>query len=137
MSPKHVVVIGGGVVGISCALSLQADGHAVTVLEPGPIGEGASWASCGCIAVGEIVPLSQPGMLMKVPGWLVDPEAPLALRPTSALRLLPWFARFTANARPGKMKAIAADLASLTFGATEEFRSQLARHGISDRKSVV
>ena len=60
----RVVVIGGGIVGISCALTLQSQGHEVTVVEPGPVGEGASWASCGCIAVGEIVPLSQPGMLM-------------------------------------------------------------------------
>ncbi len=124
-----VVVVGGGVVGISCALALQADGHAVSVVEPGPVGEGASWASCGCIAIGEIVPLSQPGMLMKVPGWLLDPEAPLALRPSSALRVLPWFARFTANARRARMRAIAADLARLTFAATDDFKAQLADIG--------
>ncbi|MGB0968296.1 MAG: FAD-dependent oxidoreductase, partial [Halocynthiibacter sp.] len=80
---KKIAVAGGGVVGMSCALSLQAAGHDVTVIDPGPIGEGASWASCGCIAVGEIVPLSQPGMLMKVPGWLINPKAPLSLRPSS------------------------------------------------------
>ncbi|WP_421702961.1 NAD(P)/FAD-dependent oxidoreductase [Aliiroseovarius sp.] len=125
----QVVVIGGGVVGISCALSLQADGQEVTVVEPGPVGEGASWASCGCIAVGEIVPLSQPGMLMKVPGWLLHPKAPLSLRPTSLPGLLPWFARFTANARPSKMRAIAADLARLTFAATGDFKAQLVDIG--------
>ncbi|MEX0284140.1 MAG: NAD(P)/FAD-dependent oxidoreductase [Paracoccaceae bacterium] len=124
-----VVVVGGGVVGASCALALQADGHTVTMLEPGPIGEGASWASCGCIAVGEVVPLSQPGMLLQVPGWLLDPEAPLSLRPASALRLLPWFARFTANARPSRMRAIASDLARLTFLATDDFKAQLADIG--------
>ncbi len=126
---SQVVVIGGGIVGISCALALQAQGQQVTVVEPGPVGEGASWASCGCIAVGEIVPLSQPGMLMKVPGWLLDAQAPLSLRPASALRLMPWFARFTANARRSKMRAIAADLARLTFAATEDFKAQLADIG--------
>ncbi|MEW2915126.1 FAD-binding oxidoreductase [Leisingera sp. JC11] len=126
---KRVVIAGGGVAGISCALALQADGHSVTVLEPGPVGEGASWASCGCIAVGEIVPLSQPGMLMKVPGWLLDPEAPLSLRPASALRLLPWFTRFTANSLPSRMRAIAADLARLTFAATADFKAQLTDIG--------
>ncbi len=125
----RVVVIGGGIVGISCALGLQSQGHEVTVVEPGPVGEGASWASCGCIAVGEIVPLSQPGMLMKVPGWLLDSEAPLSLRPASALTLLPWFARFAANARRSKMRAIASDLARLTFAATADFKAQLADVG--------
>ncbi|MCP5086125.1 MAG: FAD-binding oxidoreductase [Rhodobacteraceae bacterium] len=126
---KQVVVIGGGVIGISCALAAQAEGHRVTVLEPGPVGEGASWASCGCIAVGEIVPLSQPGMLMKVPGWLLNPEAPLSLRPTALPGLLPWFARFTANARPSRMRAIAQDLAALTFSATADSKAQIADIG--------
>ncbi|WP_299669307.1 FAD-binding oxidoreductase [uncultured Ruegeria sp.] len=129
---SRVVVIGGGIVGVSCALTLQSKGHDVTVVEPGPVGEGASWASCGCIAVGEIVPLSQPGMLMKVPGWLLDAEAPLSLRPTSALKLLPWFTRFTANARPSKMRTIAADLARLTFVATADFKAQLVDIGHPD-----
>ena len=43
----HVLIIGSGVVGISIGLELRAEGHAVTVLEPGPVGEGASRASCG------------------------------------------------------------------------------------------
>ncbi len=129
---KHIVVTGGGVVGMSCALSLLADGHRVTVVDPGPVGAGASWASCGCIAVGEIVPLSQPGMMMKVPGWLLDSEAPLSLRPSSALRLLPWFSRFTANSLPSRMRAIAADLAQLTFAATADFKAQLNEIGAPD-----
>lgn len=129
---KHVVVIGGGVVGISCALSLLDDGHDVTVLDPGAVGEGASWASCGCIAVGEVVPLSQPGMLTKVPGWLIDPDSPLSLRPSSALKLLPWFARFTANSRPSKMREIAVDLAKLNFAATDDFKAQMVTYGVQD-----
>jgi len=128
----QIAVIGGGVVGFSCALALQADGHEVSVIEPGPVGEGASWASCGCIAVGEIVPLSQPGMLMKVPGLLLRPEAPLTLRPSSALRVLPWFLRFVANAKPSRLRAIAEDLARLTFAATEDFRAQIADIGRPD-----
>lgn len=124
-----VAVVGGGVVGISCALALQADGHTVTVIEPGPVGEGASWASCGCIAVGEIVPLSQPGMLAKVPGWLLDPKGPLSLRASSAVRMMPWFMRFALNARPGPMRAIAADLARLTFAATDDFKAQIVDIG--------
>lgn len=128
----RVVVIGGGVVGISCALSLLEDGHDVTVLDPGPVGEGASAASCGCIAVGEIVPLSQPGILRKVPGWLLNPEGPLAMRPGTALQMLPWFLKFIRNATPARMRAISSDLAGLTFAATDDFKAQLSRYGIKD-----
>lgn len=129
---SHHVVIGGGIVGISVALALQKDGHSVTVLDPGAVGEGASWASCGCIAVGEIVPLSQPGLLRRVPGWLMDAEAPLSIRPSSFLPMLPWFLRFAANARPSRMRAIAGDLATLTFRATDDFKAQLSEYDMAD-----
>lgn len=129
---KKIVVLGGGIVGISTALALQADHHHVTIIEPGRIGEGASWASCGCIAIGEIIPLSQPGLLWKVPGLLLDPEAPLALRPATALRMLPWFLRFVAHATEPRMRAIAADLAQLTFQATADFKTQMAEYGVKD-----
>jgi D-amino-acid dehydrogenase len=82
--------------------------------------------------VGEIIPLSQPGILAKVPGWLLNPEGPLAVRPATALQMLPWFLRFLSNARTSRMRAIAADLAQLTFAATEDFRAQLARYDVRD-----
>ena len=68
-------------------------------------------------------------MLLKVPGLLMNPKAPLTLRPGSAFRLAPWFARFVANARPDQMRSIATDLARLTFLATEDFKAQLADIG--------
>lgn len=126
---KRIVVIGGGIVGMSCALAVQQDGHQVTVLDPGPLGHGASWASCGCIAGGEVVPLSQPKMLLQVPGWLLNPEGPLAIRPRSFLGLLPWFTRFALNSLPTRMKSIAADLATLTFDAEEDFKKLLVDIG--------
>ena len=129
---SRIVVIGGGVVGISCALALQEDGHSVTVLDPGPVGAGASAASCGCIAAGEVVPLSEPGTLWKVPGWLLNPDGPLAIRPASALQMLPWFMRFLGNATPNRTRAIAKDMAQLTFAATEDFQRQMTTYGIRD-----
>jgi glycine oxidase len=45
-----VLVIGGGVIGGAVALSLADRGLAVTVLESGRIGRGASWAAAGVLA---------------------------------------------------------------------------------------
>lgn len=129
---SHIVVIGGGVVGISCALELLDDGHQVTVLEPGPVGEGASWASCGSIAVSEVIPLSKPGIMMKAPGWLLDPLGPLTLRASSALGVLPWFLRFAANARPARIRQISEEIAALTLPALADLQALLGRYGLSD-----
>ncbi len=52
-TPVDVVVVGGGVIGLSVAWEAAAAGMAVTVVDPLP-GRGASWAAAGMLApVGE------------------------------------------------------------------------------------
>jgi glycine oxidase len=52
-APADVVVIGGGVIGLSVAWMAAVNGMAVTVVDPAP-GRGASWAAAGMLApVGE------------------------------------------------------------------------------------
>lgn len=128
----HVVVIGGGVVGIACALELQEHGHRVTVLEPGVPGEGASWASCGSIAISEVVPLSKPGMLARVPGWLLNPAGPLAIRPSAMMSQIPWHARFAANARAERIKTISKEIATISALAMDDTLGLLTRLNLSN-----
>ena len=45
----RVVVIGGGVIGLSCAYELANRGHAVTLLEKDQFGRKASWAGAGIL----------------------------------------------------------------------------------------
>nr|WP_280527537.1 FAD-dependent oxidoreductase [Deinococcus humi] len=47
----HAIVIGGGMVGAACADTLARGGARVTVLEPGPVGGGATAASMGHLVV--------------------------------------------------------------------------------------
>ena len=49
-SNKHVVVIGGGVIGCSVAYHLASAGFRVTVVERGKVGEGASGVAAGMVA---------------------------------------------------------------------------------------
>ncbi|MGX6998732.1 NAD(P)/FAD-dependent oxidoreductase [Caballeronia sp. KNU42] len=113
-SQEHVVVIGGGIVGVCCALYLQRDGYVVTLVDPAAPGDSTAKWSCGQMAVSEIIPLSKPGILMKVPGWLMDQKGPLALRPGALPGILPWFFRFVASARHSKIVDIAQSMATLT-----------------------
>ncbi|KAI3606022.1 D-amino acid dehydrogenase small subunit (plasmid) [Cupriavidus necator H850] len=66
------------------------------------------------MAVSEVIPLSKPGILAKVPGWLMDQEGPLALRPSALPGILPSFLRFVASARHSKIVSIAQAMATLT-----------------------
>ncbi|WP_196479919.1 NAD(P)/FAD-dependent oxidoreductase [Burkholderia pseudomultivorans] len=118
---EAAVVIGGGIVGVCCALYLQRDGHAVTLIDPAAPGDSTAKWSCGQMAVSEIIPLSKPGILKKVPGWLLDQSGPLALRPGALPGILPWFCRFVASARHAKIVSIAQAMATLTHDVYTDY----------------
>ena len=73
-------VVGGGVIGSAIAVWLIGDGHEVTLFERAPDERPASAGNAGLIALAEISPLARPGVIASVPGWLLDPLGPLALR---------------------------------------------------------
>lgn len=108
-----VVVIGGGFVGLCSALQLQRRGFSVAIVDPGDPKRAASYGNAGQFAVGEVVPISGPGTLAKVPGWLVDPLGPLAIRWRYLPRLTPWLIRFLRAGRPDRVAEISAAMAAL------------------------
>ena len=90
MSEPSVTVIGAGIVGVCSALWLQREGFTVTVIDSGAVGEGASFGNAGNISPGAVVPYLIPGIWREAPGWLLNPEGPLAVRPGYFLKVLPW-----------------------------------------------
>jgi D-amino-acid dehydrogenase len=119
MAYRNVVVIGAGIVGVSCALVLQRDGHGVTLLDRGPPGQGASFGNGSVLVASACVPLQSPGMARRVPGMLVDPLGPLTIRWRYLPRLLPWLARFVAAGTPAKVERASKALAALAEGSVE------------------
>lgn len=95
---RHVVVIGAGIVGAASALELLRDGHRVTILEPGePGGPQAASYGNGCwLSVQSVIPPAGPGVWRKVPGYLLDPLGPLAIRWKYFPKVAPWLARYLA-----------------------------------------
>ena len=90
MDGGDVTIIGAGIVGVSSAAWLQRAGFKVTLVDSGAPGEGASFGNAGNISPGAVVPYLIPGVLKELPGWLLDPEGPLCVRPGSLFRVLPW-----------------------------------------------
>lgn len=126
-----VLIIGAGVVGLGCAFQLWKDGHVVTVVDRDPEGDKASFGNAGGIGITEVVPAAVPGVFWRVPGWLLDPLGPLALRPGHAPRLLPWLWRFSRSAAPGEVARISAALAALNLRVYDDLLPMLAQTGLS------
>ncbi|MGX1185435.1 D-amino-acid dehydrogenase [Pseudomonas sp. F-14 TE3623] len=118
---QTAVVIGAGIVGVCCALYLQREGYRVTLIDPEAPGDSTAKWSCGQMAVSEVIPLSKPGILKKIPGWLLDQKGPLALRPSALPGILPWFLRFLACARHSRIVEISNEMATLTHHVYEDY----------------
>jgi D-amino-acid dehydrogenase len=132
MRYRNVVVIGAGVVGVSCALALQRDGHGVTVLDRGAPGEGASFGNGSVIDSAGCVPLQKPGMARRIPGMLADPLGPLRIRWRYLPRFLPWLGRFVAAAAPDRVERASLALAALADGCVEAQLDVLEELGAAD-----
>jgi len=102
----RIAVAGAGIIGATIATRLINAGHEVTAFEPEPDGLPTSSGNASLIALPEIAPIASPGILTAVPGWLLDPLGPLALRWQDVPALLPWLLAFLASATPARgMKA--------------------------------
>ncbi|MFK7751652.1 MAG: NAD(P)/FAD-dependent oxidoreductase [Sedimentitalea sp.] len=132
-SPAHpVVVIGGGIVGICCALSLIETGTPTVLIEPDDPGQGASFGNAGIISPWSVVPQSSPGIWKKVPGWLLKRDGPASVSPAYALRLLPWLAAFLRAGTPHRVSEISKAMQLLNQDNIALYRTHLAGTGHED-----
>ncbi len=92
---KQVIVIGGGVVGLTSAWWLLEAGFRVTLLERAPqVGSAASARNGGQLSYRYVAPLADAGVPLKAVQWLFDENGPLRFRPEADLRQWRWLASF-------------------------------------------
>lgn len=107
-SKKHCVVIGAGIVGASCAWHLRRKGFDVTLIDPVEPGMSCSFGNAACLSRSSVIPFSYPGMINKVPGWMLDPLGPMRIRPLDFPGLAPWFWQFWRASTMPKVEEVAA-----------------------------
>ncbi|MFK0276186.1 NAD(P)/FAD-dependent oxidoreductase [Ensifer sp. NPDC090286] len=124
------VVVGAGIIGTAVAYELQKRGRQVVLLDKGEVGRGASYGNMASIAVTEFMPASRPSIWKQIPGWMLDPEGPVRVRPAYMPKLIPWFARFVAASRPGKLRQLEADGAALCKRVYDDLLPLLRETGL-------
>ncbi len=88
------VIVGGGMVGLSCAKALRDQGASVAVVDRDRYTEAASTGNAGMIVPSHIVPLSAPGVIAKGMKWLMNPESPLYIKPSADPAFMKWLWAF-------------------------------------------
>lgn len=118
---SNIVIIGAGVIGAASALSLQADGHQVTLLDREAPCAGASFGNAGAIVNGSCVPTAMPGIIFDVMRMAVQPLSPLTIRAEYFHKILPWLLRFMWQSRLSAASKNAIHLRALTEHAVDSW----------------
>lgn len=95
---RQVIVIGGGVVGLTSAWWLLEAGYRVTLLERAPtVASAASYRNGGQLSYRYVSPLADEGVPKKALHWLFEKDGPLRFRPEADYRQWRWMAQFLSN----------------------------------------
>ncbi|MDG2194895.1 MAG: FAD-dependent oxidoreductase [Polaribacter sp.] len=101
---KNVVIIGGGIIGLSTAYYLQKEGHQVTVIDKSDFSSGASYVNAGYITPSHIISLAAPGMITKGIKWMFNSASPFYVKPRLDIDFLKWVWAFKKSANPLKVE---------------------------------
>lgn len=123
MTPKHVAVIGGGIVGVSTAIWLLRAGQSVTLIDRGDPEGRASFGNAGVLASASVIPVTMPGMLQKLPKMVLDSSEPLFLKWSYLPKIAPWALRYLAQCSPDKARRTAAALQPILSDSLEDHRA--------------
>lgn len=97
---QEILVIGGGVVGLTSAWWLLEAGHKVTLLERAPqVGTGTSFSNGGQLSYRYVSPLADAGVPLKALQWMFQEYGPLHFQPQFDVHQWTWLAAFLANCR--------------------------------------
>lgn len=132
MSEKREItvgVLGGGIVGICCALSLREAGAEVCLIEAGEPGQGASRGNAGVVSPWSVVPQSTPGLWKHIPGWLLREDGPVSVRPGYFPKLVPWGMRFLGQGRKKTVRRISTAMKAMNESNVDKYKKRLGDIG--------
>lgn len=101
-----ILVLGGGVIGVTSAWYLSQQGHEVTVIDrqAQPALE-TSFANGGQISWGSAVPWAMPSIPWLALMWLFRPHSPLVMRPRLDPAMWRWLFQMLGQCTPGRFMA--------------------------------
>lgn len=108
-----VIIIGGGIIGLSAAYFLNEDGWDVMVLERGDLSDNCSFGNMGYLSPSHFVPLAAPGIVGQGFLWMFSAKSPFYVRPQLRWDLIDWGLKFMRASNPGHVKRSARPLEDL------------------------
>ncbi|WP_370617254.1 NAD(P)/FAD-dependent oxidoreductase [Mumia sp. Pv 4-285] len=116
-TPRHVVVAGAGMVGLSTAWFLQERGVQVTVVDRTGVAAGSSWGNAGWISPALTLPLAEPAVLKYGLKAMLSPTSPVYVPLTADPKLLRFLVGFARHCTPAKWRSAMAVFTELNRDA--------------------
>jgi D-amino-acid dehydrogenase len=126
---KNIVVIGGGIMGLSSAYYLHQSGHKVTVLDKGDFSDNCSYGNAGYVCPGHFIPLATPGIVWKGLKWMFNSRSPFYVRPSFNSSLIDWGMKFIKSANNKHVEASAVPLRDIALLSQNEYKAWTALPG--------
>lgn len=129
---ERVTIIGAGIVGICCALSLQERGKTVRLIDRGEPGQETSFGNAGVVSPWSVIPQAVPGIWKAIPRMLLDPKSALSVRASFWPRMVPWGMRFLRASDERSVRRISDAMELLCRPSIELYRRHLQNTGYED-----
>lgn len=118
---KHVVVIGGGIIGLSSAFYLQQSGCKVTVIDKDFFENNCSYGNAGYVCPSHFIPLAAPGIIWQGFKWMFNPKSPFYVKPSLNKALIDWGLNFAKSATKKNVIKSAIPLRDISLLSQHEF----------------
>nr|WP_315156119.1 FAD-binding oxidoreductase [uncultured Flavobacterium sp.] len=118
---KHVVVIGGGIIGLSSAFYLQQSGCKVTVIDKDFFENNCSYGNAGYVCPSHFIPLAAPGIIWQGFKWMFNPKSPFYVKPSFDKALIDWGLNFAKSATQRNVDKSAVPLRDISLLSQNEF----------------
>jgi D-amino-acid dehydrogenase len=128
-----VIVLGGGIVGVSAAYAAGQRGLSVILVDRREPGSETSYGNAGILSSGSISPLNNPSLWKALPKYLTNRHAALRWNPAWAIQNIDWIVRFLANATPSRIKPRAAALHGLIGASLKLHREWIVKADAAQR----
>ncbi|OIR12809.1 D-amino acid dehydrogenase small subunit [mine drainage metagenome] len=112
---SKVIVIGGGIIGLSSAYYLQQSGHEVTVIDKTDISSNCSYGNAGYVCPSHFTPLATPGIVWQGLKWMFDSTSPFYVQPRLSKSLIDWGLKFMRSATDEKVAKAAMPLLDISL----------------------
>ncbi len=126
---EQVTIIGAGIVGICCALSLQERGIPVRLIDRSDPGQETSFGNAGVVSPWSIIPQAVPGIWKKLPQMLLDPKSALSVRASFWPKMIPWGLRFLGKSGEKTVREISDAMEILCRPSIDLYRRHLQGTG--------